>query len=323
METFKLDEKDRKIIIELQKNSKASFSYIGKKVRLPKNVVAYRVKRLTDSGFLNLFCMVVSKTKLNYISSRLFLKLHNFNKEIESQLINFLKSKKGMYWIANLNGCYDLGIIFLSKDISEMNNTYSKIIFKFSKYIHSKDLSISVDSYYFPLRYVFETKDKIIKSFYKPKQYKIDQIDLDIINLTKQNSRTPLLEISEKLKLSQQTIRSRIKNLESSRIIGAYRIRINHKMLGFHHFHTFLNLSNISEKKEKEIVEFVSQLDSTIHIIKGTGKYDLEFESLLKDHFQLFEIISKIKNKFPENILNSDSCLIYKIYDINTVKYEL
>jgi len=323
MEAFKLDEKDKKIVVELQKNSKASFSQIGKRVKLPKNVVAYRVKRLVDSGFLSLFCIVVSKTKLNYISSRLFLKLNNLNSEIEDQLINFLKSKKGIYWIANLNGCYDFGIIFLSKDISEMNQTYSEIIYKFSRYIHDKDLSITVDSYYFPLRYVFETKDRIKKSSYKPKSIRLDQTDLNIINFTKQNSRIPLLEISEKLKISPQTIRSRIRNLEKAEVIGAYRIRINHKMLGFHHFHTFLNLSNITEKKEKDIIDFISQLDSTIHIIKGTGKYDLEFESLLKDHFQLFEIISKIKNRFPENILNSDSCLIYKIYDINTVKYEL
>lgn len=323
MERFRLDEKDRKIVIELQRNSRASFSQIGKKVGLPKNVVAYRVQRLVDSGFIPLFCVVISKTKLNYILARLFLKLHNFNQDIETKLISFLKTKKSMYWIATLNGCYDFSIIFLSKDIAELNKTYSEVIHKFSKYILDKNLSITAESYYFPMRYVFETKEQVKKSAYKSEAVKVDKTDLKIINLFKQNSRMPLLEISEKLKLSPQTVRTRIKQLEKNKVIGAYRIRIIHKMLGYHHFHIFLNLSNVTEKREKEIIDFISCFLSTIHIVKGTGKYDLEFESLLKSHFELYDIITKIKNKFPENIQNTDSALIYKIYDINTVKYEI
>lgn len=323
MENLKIDVKDRKILLELQKNSKASYSTIGKSVGLPKTVVAYRINKLKESGLLSLFCTVISKTRLNYIQARLFLKLHNYNEEIENKLLEFLKNKKGIHWVATLNGCYDFSIIFLSKDLIEMNNTYQEIIYKFSKYILDKDLSIPLQTYYFPLRYVFEEKDKIISSTIKKKKHTLTKLDIDIINLIKQDSRKQILEISETLNISTQTVTKRIKDLEKSGIIGAYRIRIDHKLLGFHHFHTFLTLSNINEKKEKEIIEFISNITSTMHIIKATGKYDLEFESILKNHFQLHDIISRIKNRFSENIQKEESCLIYKIHNINTVKYEL
>ena len=50
-----LDLKDRKILYELDKNSRQSFADIAKKVRLSKEVVQYRVKRLQDEGYINYF----------------------------------------------------------------------------------------------------------------------------------------------------------------------------------------------------------------------------------------------------------------------------
>jgi len=320
-EGFKIDEKDRKILIELQKNSRASFSEIGKIVKLPKTVVAYRIKRLVDSGFLNLFCTIINKEKLDYIYARLFLKFQNFNEEIENKLLEFLKKKQSMHWVASLNGCYDFGITILAKNIKELNNIYSEIVYKFSKYILDKELSIATEMHYYSFKYIFGDKKFIKEEKNIDKNFKPDRLDFKIINLIKQNSRLPLLDISDTLNITPQTVRTRIKQLEKNNILQGFRIRVEHKMLGFHHFHTFLNLSSIDKDKEKQIINFIESFPSTIHIIKGTGRYDLEFESLLKSHFELYELIAKIKNQFPQNIQHSDFVLIYKIHDINTVRY--
>ena len=322
IEEFKINEKDKKILIELQRNSRASFSEIGKTVKLPKTVVAYRIKRLVDSGFLTLFCTIINKEKLGYIYARLFLKFQNYNEEIESKLLEFLKKKRGMHWIASLNGCYDFGITILAKNIKELNNIYSEIIYKFSKYILDKELSIATEMHYYSFKYIYGENKLIKEEKQIDKKFKPDKLDFKIINLIKQNSRLPLLDISETFNISPQTIRMRIKQLEKNNIIQGFRIRVEHKMLGFHHFHIFLNLSNLDENKERQIIDFIASFPSTIHVIKGTGKYDLEFESLLKSHFELYELIVKIKNQFPQNIQHSDSVLVYKIHDINTVKYE-
>ena len=323
MEEFKLDEKDKKIILELQINSRASFSYIGKRVKLPKSVVAYRVKRMVDSGFIPLFCTVFDKSKLGYIRARLFLKLHNFNKNIENRMISFLKKQKGMFFIASLNGCYDFHISFVVKDMNELNKVYSEIIYKFNKYLLEKELSIPLKTYYSSFHYVFgEEGQKDPHKRAVSKKFKITQTDIDIIDIINQNSRTSILDISEKLKITPKTANSRIKELIKNKIIQKFKIRINHSMLGYHHFHTFINLSNINQDEENKLVEFINSFKSTIKVLKGTGKYDLEFESILKSHFELYEILTKIKNKFREKIQNTDIALICKIYEINTLKYE-
>ena len=322
MSEFKIDEKDRKILIELQKNSRSSFSQIGKKVKLPKTVVMYRIKKLVDSKFVTLFCTIINKEKLGYIYARLFLKLYNYNEKIENELFKFLSKKKNIHWVASLDGCYDFTISILAKNIVELNNIYSEIICSFSRYILDKEISIATKMYYYPFKYVFGDKKFTKEENYISKNHKLNILDFKIINLIKQNSRLPLLNISEKLNITPLTARTRINQLKKNNIIQGFRIRLDHKRLGFHHFHTFLNLSKIDENNENQIINFIASFPSTVHIIKGMGRYDLEFESLLKSHFELHDIIKKIKNKFSKNIKYSDSVLIYKIYDINTVKYE-
>ena len=56
---LKLDLKERKILYELDNNSRQSFTKIGKKVGLHKNVVAYRIKRMKKIGVIRFFYTVI------------------------------------------------------------------------------------------------------------------------------------------------------------------------------------------------------------------------------------------------------------------------
>ena len=111
---IKLDEKDKKIIVALFENSRQSFSKIGKKVALPKNVVAYRINRMIDEGLITLFCTIIDRGRMGYLHCRLFLKFHHFNEELEDKLLQLLKNTKNTHWVATLDGNFDFCIVFLA-----------------------------------------------------------------------------------------------------------------------------------------------------------------------------------------------------------------
>ena len=54
-----LDAKDLAIMYELDCNSRQSNAAIGKKVRLDKGVVGYRIGRLIERGFIERFYIIV------------------------------------------------------------------------------------------------------------------------------------------------------------------------------------------------------------------------------------------------------------------------
>jgi len=124
------------------------------------------------------------------------------------------------------------------------------------------------------------------------------------------------------MKLSPQVIRSKMKQLTKDGIITGFNIRIDHTKFGLHHFHTFLNLTHMSQEGEKTMVHFLASKKSTTHIIRGFGRWDLEFESVFASHFELHDMLRELKDSYPDKILKYDSVLIFKVYPINTVDYE-
>jgi Lrp/AsnC family leucine-responsive transcriptional regulator len=62
--------------------------------------------------------------------------------------------------------------------------------------------------------------------------YEPDKLDLEIINLLKEDSRTARHEIADKLNKTRQTIHNRISRLEENEIILRYTCLIDDKRLG-------------------------------------------------------------------------------------------
>ncbi len=69
----KLDLKDRKILYELDINSRQSFSQLGKRVGLHKDVVAYRVKKLQEKGIIKNFITEINNYKTGYPTVKFYL----------------------------------------------------------------------------------------------------------------------------------------------------------------------------------------------------------------------------------------------------------
>lgn len=317
----KLDVKDKKILKELDQNSRQSFSRIGKKVKLPKTVVNYRIKRLVEEGVIKKFCGVINKNKLGYIYCRIFFKFQHLGEFKEKEIIKYISQQKGVYWLGRLNGFFDLGVIILVKTLEELEEFYSDFLYQFDRYIIDKELSIAIRRFYLRNNYFYDEFVNDISQDYPLVLEKLDEIDFKIINLIKENSRLPLIELADRLGLSSQTVQSRLKRLIKKKIISDFRTVVNHNLLGFHHFHVFLNLINMTREREKQLTNYLCSLPQIIHVVKGLGRFDLEFEPMLKSQFELYELMKKLKKRFPRNIQKYDFVLIYQVYPVNMVRY--
>jgi len=75
---YKIDLKDRKILYELDADCRKSNTYIGKRVGLKKDVVAYRIKRMQDEGIIRNFWTAVNTFKLGYQVFRIYINFQYF-----------------------------------------------------------------------------------------------------------------------------------------------------------------------------------------------------------------------------------------------------
>ncbi len=116
-----IDLKDKKILLELDLNSRTSFSSIAKKVNLSKEVVNYRINRLIENQVITNFTCIIDYSKINVLAFRTFLKLCNLEKEKFEEILNYLKRVSQIGWGVTIIGRWDINFIFWCRDVSEFS----------------------------------------------------------------------------------------------------------------------------------------------------------------------------------------------------------
>ncbi|MCD4759599.1 Lrp/AsnC family transcriptional regulator [archaeon] len=311
---FKLDLKDRKILYELDTNSRQSYHEIAKKVGLSKDSIIYRINKLQENGIIKQFHTVIDVGKLGFISFRLYLKLQNTTQKKESEIIEFLKKQKIITWIVSIDGEYDLGMWILTKSIKDTNLLWKEFLKKYRDFIEKRWLTIFTKVSYFPRTYILE-KNKNRKELVfitEPQEIKIDDIDIKLLKMLARNSRISILELSEELKITPKTVTSRIKQLEKKKVIIGYRTVFGLDKLGYQYFKIHFNLHNLTEEKEKQFRSYLKLHQNVTYDNEVLGGDDIEIEVQLHTIQDLRNFIEETKNQFADIIKNYKYLLFYK-----------
>jgi len=311
---IKLDLKDRKILYELDINSRQSYHKIAKKVGLSKDSVIYRINKLQELGIIKQFHTVINVSKLGFISFRLYFKLQNTTPEKETEIIEFLKKQKIVTWIVSIDGEYDLGMWILTKSVKEMNDLWKELLTRFRDFIEKRNLTIFTKVSYFPRTYILEQKKNREEYVFitEPEETKLDELDLKLLKHLAPNSRISILELSRILKITPKTTTTRIKQLEKKKVIIGYRTMFDLEKLGYQYFKVHFNLHKITEQKEKEFKSYLRQHSHVTYDNEILGGDDLEIEIQVKTIQDLRNFLEEIKKQFANIIRNYNYMLFYK-----------
>ena len=137
-----IDVKDRRILYELDFNSRQSNIKIGKKVGLHKNVVNYRVKRLEEQGIITNYYTVIATFKLGYNSLRFYIIFQNTTPEIRDEIINYFSNNKYTWWVGSFEGAYDLAVLIWVRDLHDFYSFWEKTLQKYHRYFQKQMFSL-------------------------------------------------------------------------------------------------------------------------------------------------------------------------------------
>ena len=320
----KIDRNDRKILYELDKNSRQSIQSIGRKVNLHKNVVLHRIKKLEESGIINNYFTMIDTSKLGYRSYRLNLLFQNTNEEIISDIINHFVKYKNTWWAVSTKGIYDFSAAIWVKNIEEFQQFWKHTLRKYHMFIREQTFSLYLEL--FSLRPSYLLIDKYQESdiakydiVLGSNSVHIDDIDKKILQFISNNSRVPTIEISNKLNISTPTVRKRISNLTELGVIRGYRISIDHSKMGYKMFKIDMYLNNY--KIRDKILDFIIKNPRLIYICNTLGYADLEFDLMVEEESQLHYIMDQIMSKFEGAIKYYDFIHEYKIHKVDYMPY--
>ena len=297
-----IDTIDKKLLFELNLNCRKSNTELGKKLRISKQVVNYRINQLEKKEILRSYHALIDWRKLGFNAIRIYIKWQNISPEKEKEIYEVIRRDPFFMWTVKFQGEIDIAFYIWVESIPKFADKWFSFLKKYGEYIAKEEIYESVRMVHYPMKPLSEAKttsEKIIgdgeKESYDDKDYRILQ------ELTK-NARTSIIDILSKIKLTPKAIISRIKKLEKNGIILGYNALINIDKLGYKFYKVDFYLNNLS--KIDKMNEFAKLNKSIVYRMRTIGGPDFEIEAMVKNSTELKELIMKIRKAFPDTIKN-------------------
>lgn len=295
MNEFLLDEKDKKILFALDFEPKISLKRLAKKVSVNRNTLEYRLERLSKNKVLLNFYPLVNGFNLGVSYYKFFIKVR---KKPENYSLNALFKEPEVVWIAETDGSWDLVFGLKVSSVNELSSFINKLNSLFDS--EKKLLLIITRGFFFNERWLTEKPDfkEIILEHSHTEELSL--LDKRIIDYLFLDARDSTVALAQKLKVSPETIRQRVKKLEEKKVITGYKTRLNYEALGFDYYHILISLRN--KKFGKKVTGFLKNVKTTLAILEFIGPYDIQAEIIAKKYSEIRNIVEQLSEKFPEEI---------------------
>lgn len=313
---MELDIKDKKILYELDFNSRETLKNIGKKIRLSQQAIENRINNMIKNNIINSFQTIIAYHKLRYTTYILYLNFQNTTLQKEKEIINKLKLNNNIIAIWKCEGIYDLLLAIQSKNIFELNNIINKINNQFGEFIRNYDIVTNVGAEHYTRDYLLNKKrikKKLLITGGQEKIIKLDKKDSLILKELIKNPRINFVNLAKKLNLTIDIVRYRFKKLKENKIIQGFSVILNHRNFNYINSRILFKLKNITEDIRKEIFNFTSMNSNIKMATKSFGVYELALDIETETNEQLREILSKFRNKFNEYIHHYEILNVYSI----------
>jgi len=305
-----LDNKDLKILFELDKNSRIPISKLAKKLRISREIVKYRIKKLTSQGIIRNFTTITNPSKFGHTIYKVYFKLQNLTKEKEEKLNKYILTNKNIFWVAKCNGNFDLILGIYADSPLEFDNILLDFMSKFSQNILSRHISNSVYVDIYRREYITQSKSEKVTWGGEFSKEKLDDSMKGILKRISKDSRTSIVDLAYKLKSTPKTIISKIKEMEKRQIILGYRIDLDLRKIKREYFKAIIYFRNITHDKEEEFKTYCQNNPDIVYYIKTIAEWDAELDIETTSFNDFNKLTKEIKEKFGDIIKTIDTIFI-------------
>jgi len=311
---YKLDQRDRQIIFQLDRNSRQSINELATVTKLSRDVVSYRIKQLEKAGVIQKYIAVIDYGRFSYQQIRLYIKLQNTTPEIEESIALFFVREKHCLIVYQTNGLHDLAAGFLVRSLVEYQQIYDTFLREFRTHVADKAISLFLTYHHFCRNYLVDKKhqDHTVITTGNREPFLYDEKDLLLLNVIKENARITLLDLAQELNMTPAGVKYKLRNLEKQKVILGYKVLLDFSKLGYQYFKVDLELEDVAIIPS--LAHYILQHPHVIYRDVTLGGSDFEFDCEFKNDLEFYQFMDKLKRLFPQKIRHYTFYQALKIY---------
>ncbi len=319
-----LDERDRKILVELDKNSRQTDSEIAKKLGISKQVTNYRIHKLVEQKIVPYFYTIINVGSLGLNSYYVFLQLEKIDKNQEKELLEKINTLDYVGWLVSGTGRWDAVVLIYTDSIGTFDKLLSEVINLCGDHLHEYNFTTLIAAEHISYKFLAGMSDiHSAKQTEKIKEINLDEIDKKILGVITQNARLSIMEISNIIKIPLYVVSYHLKRLIKLKVIEGFKPKININKLGYQWYLLLIQIRNVTETRKKEFVSFCKQYQKIYYVTNTVGLYNLMLDIHVNSVEEFKEVLLELKSRFSDVIRLYESIIIFEEYKINYFPHQL
>lgn len=306
---------------ELDLNSRLSISRIAKKLRVSRNVIAYRIKNIEKQKVITSYVTSLNLGLLGYKTYKIYIKI---TPKSERELQHWLSNQKNVIHLLKTEGPFDYTMAIAVKQIIDLDDFLFELKGKFGDIIRDYQISIVVYSKIYKLHKLLLGKKEILPKVEKysgeEKIISLDQKDRAILRVISQQANIPIVKLARETNLSLEVVKYRLHKLQKS-VITSSRVTFDINKLGYHFYRILLRVHKAKKSEERRLVAWCSSRSEVLYCTKQIGYYDFEINCAITEITEYHTLLAELKKEFGRIIDSYDTMLISKLLKLDYVPF--
>lgn len=306
--SVELKKKYCKILHQLEKNPRQSYTDIGRETGSSQQAVSYAVNRMEEDHIIRSYYPLFDYTKFGYNGYLTLFRVNTFSREKIRELVGLFRDNEMVAWVERLAGGWDLLVFFLAPNASYFNKEFKELVSKHPEQLRTYSTLTSVvihdmeRAYLKPGEEEMEKEDTIIGG--DRDIFELMDAEEETCRVLNKNPTRSSVEMGEELGVTAKTILDRIESLEERKLVKGYRPLIGLSELDVSATLLFASYTNRDVEKEDELVDYCKAHPNVTLLMKTFGDWDVMIRIEADGREESQEVIHSIRERFEDVILD-------------------
>lgn len=313
----KLTDLDKKILFELEKDGRASYSKIARNIETSPQVVKYHMARLIDEEVIKHFWAFIDYDRVGYsFFWGYWLKFSGLTNEGQNEMFLRLKENKNIPIVFRCDGYADAFIAIIAKDVFGHNKILQDVFNEFGKFITMSEIVVGLGFLKFPRTYFLNKENEegteSVSGGFK-KTLKLSDLDQKILSILQIDGRMEFSEMAKVLGTTVGVIHRSYTKMVKRGVITKTTFTLNYQNINMKMFRVLFKIKQFQEERVSALYQFCLRHPHIVNYVKVMGNWQLMLDLEVRNRKALREIINQMKHDFNDIIFQVEVNEVYQI----------
>lgn len=312
-----MTEFDKKLLFELDKDGRKSYTEIAKTLETSPQVVKYHLEKLQDEGVIKHFWAFIDYDKVGYhVFWGYWLKFAGLTKEVEAAMYDDFCANKNIPIIMRSDGYADVMLGIIGRDVFEHNKVLQGVFAKYGQYIVANDVVVGLSFHKFPRTYLIGGTNELGEqktSGGAPGEVKLSELDHKILSLLQIDGRMEFARIAKKCDVSAGIVQKHFVRLQEKGVIKKITYTLDYEKMGMALYRVLFKIVQFNSVRVDALLAFCAKHPNVINYVTAMGNWQLMVDIEITDRARLRELLRVLKYEFKDVVSVIEINDVYKI----------